>query len=390
MSDRIVVGIDASRNRSGGAKSHLIGLLEESFPEKYGIQEVHVWSYRDLLGLLPNRSWLIKHSPDEIHKSLLHQLWWQCFNFPGEARAVGCSIVFNTDAGTISRFRPSVTLSQDMLSYEPGEINRYGFTKARLRLIALRFVQNQALRASDGVIFLTNYAARMIQKSCGPLPWVSCIPHGIGNNFKQVQPSTVWNSNNQQIKCLYVSNTAFYKHQWMVVQAVEILRNRGYNLTIDLVGGGSGEAQVRLDRQVSISDPKGEFVSQIGFVPHKDLPLHLANTDIFIFASSCENMPNTLVEAMSVGLPIACSNRGPMPEVLSNAGVYFNPEEPQSIANAVSEIIENVHLRKQICDSAKQRSQQFSWSRCADETWSFIVETYLKTKEPSVIGLVKA
>lgn len=378
MSDKLIVGIDASRNRSGGAKSHLIGIIEETYPQKYGIREVHVWSYHGLLELLPNQPWLVKHSPDEIHKSLFHQLWWQRFNFPVEAKAAGCSIVLNTDAGTVSTFRPSVTLSQDMLSYEPGEINRYGFTKDRLRLIALRYVQNQALRSSDGAIFLTKYAAEMIQKSCGSLPWVSCIPHGVGSNFKQAQPSPLWTNSDQQINCLYVSNTAFYKHQWMVVQAIEILRGCGYNLTLDLIGGGSGKAQVRLDRQVSVSDPKGEFVRQLGFVPHKDLPFYLAKAHIFIFASSCENMPNTLVEAMSVGLPIACSNRGPMPEILGDAGVYFDPEEPWSIAKAIREIIENTNLLNKIAAQAKQISRQFSWSRCADETWSFVVETHIR------------
>jgi glycosyltransferase involved in cell wall biosynthesis len=164
----------------------------------------------------------------------------------------------------------------------------------------------------------------------------------------------------------------------MVVQAIEILRGCGYNLTLDLIGGGSGKAQVRLDRQVSVSDPKGEFVRQLGFVPHKDLPFYLAKAHIFIFASSCENMPNTLVEAMSVGLPIACSNRGPMPEILGDAGVYFDPEEPWSIAKAIREIIENTNLLNKIAAQAKQISRQFSWSRCADETWSFVVETHIR------------
>ena len=44
-------------------------------------------------------------------------------------------------------------MSRDMLSYEPGEIERYGWTKARIRLYLLRLVQNRSLKRSDGVIF---------------------------------------------------------------------------------------------------------------------------------------------------------------------------------------------------------------------------------------------
>lgn len=102
----------------------------------------------------------------------------------------------------------------------------------------------------------------------------------------------------------------------------------------------------------------------------------LAEADLFIFASSCENMPNTLLEAMAVGLPIACSNRGPMPEVLDDGGVYFDPEDAVSIANSVEQLIKDPDLRAKIARRASQLSEQYSWSRCAEETWKFICETY--------------
>lgn len=85
-------------------------------------------------------------------------------------------------------------------------------------------------------------------------------------------------------------------------------------------------------------------------------------------------MPNTLVEAMAAGLPIACSDRGPMPEVLKTSGVYFNPEMPLSIAKAVKTIIDNPNLRRDIASLAFERSQLFSWRRCAKETWAYLLD----------------
>ena len=123
-------------------------------------------------------------------------------------------------------------------------------------------------------------------------------------------------------------------------------------------------------------DPRGEFIEQVDFLPQVELPTHLARADLFIFASSCENMPNTLVEAMAVGLPIACSNRGPMPEVLADGGVYFDPYNAISIANAVKQIIESPLLRLKIAQRAKNLSTQYSWTRCSQETWEFVTEVY--------------
>ena len=59
----LVIAVDASRNRSGGGKTHLINFLQDGDPREYGIREVHVWAYRALLDALPERPWLIKHGP---------------------------------------------------------------------------------------------------------------------------------------------------------------------------------------------------------------------------------------------------------------------------------------------------------------------------------------
>lgn len=375
--DGIVVGVDASRNRSGGAKAHLVGLIARGDPREYGIRQVHLWTYKSLLDAVPDQSWLIKHSPPSLEKSLFRQILWQIFQLPAEARAVGCGIMLNTDAGSMSNVSPSVTISRDMLSYEPGEIERYGWSKARLRLVLLRYIQNRSLRRSDGAVFLTNHAAKVIQQSCGTLSRVGLIPHGVGQNFQELTHKLPWPDNRERsIRLLYISNAAWYKHQWMVIRAVERLRNEGFNVILTLVGGGSGPAQQKLRRQMALSDPRGEFVTQKEFVPQADLPGYLAEADIFVFASSCENMPNTLLEAMAAGLPIACSRRGPMPEVLEGGGEYFDPEEPESIATALRKLIEDSDLRKRLAPLAKTLATRYSWERCARETWSFIAETY--------------
>ena len=116
----------------------------------------------------------------------------------------------------------------------------------------------------------------------------------------------------------------------------------------------------------------GTFVKCLGFVRHDDLPALLAEANLFVFASSCENMPNTLVEAMAVGLPIACSDRGPMPEVLRDGGVYFDPENATSVADAIENLIKNSDLRMGKAARAKDLAAQYSWARCAAETWSFL------------------
>lgn len=372
----LVVGIDASRNRSGGAKRHLLGLLGSVDPRGHGISEVHVWSYNALLDALPDTAWLVRHGPRMLDRSLLHQAWWQYRRLPGEARAAGCDIMLYTDAGTVGRFHPCVVISRDMLSYEPGEMSRYGFSRAWLRLWLLRYVQANSMRMADGVVFLTNYAACVIQRVTGPLGRVAVIPHGVDEEFRNIRHAGGGSDDLPvPVRCVYVSNADLYKHQWHVVRAIAALRRKGLDVVLALAGGGHGAAQERLDSEITQVDPERAFVHSLGFVRPADLPALLEAADIFVFASSCENMPNTLVEGMAAGLPIACSDRGPMPEVLGDGGVYFDPEDPDSIATAIEELIINHRARRDKARRASEIARQFSWSRCANETWSFLRST---------------
>ena len=368
----MIVGIDASRIRSGGGVAHLLGIICNGNPQSFGIRRVHIWSYRKLLDLLPDPPWLEKHAPVELEKSLPKQLWWQAITLQQEASTVGCNLLFSTDASTLSRFRPMVVLGQDMLSYEPGVMSYFGFSLARLRLLAILKIQNSAFRFANGVVFLTKYAADVIQQSCGPLRRITYIPHGVGEEFRLDPKKHVWPISGEPIQYVYVSNAAPYKHQWVVVQAIELLRRKGHNVVLSLIGGGQGRAQMLLDQQIAASDPTGVFVEQLDFMPHSELPFKLAQANVFIFASSCENLPVTLLEAMAAGLPIACSDCGPMPEVLKDGGIYFNPRDPGSIAAALEVLINDSTIRELVAQRAGEISKDYTWTRCANSTWEFL------------------
>lgn len=374
---KMVIGIEASRNRSGGARAHLIGILEcfdEKFLENH-IKEVHVWSYSDLLCRLPEKKWLIKHTVKASEKSILHQLWWQYKKLPIELNENNVDILLNTDASSICSFKPAITMSRDMLSYEKGEMKRFGISFQRLRLLILKYVQNYSLKKSTATIFLTNYASETIQKSAGEIKEIKVIPHGVSENFRIITNDGIWDDNSK-IKCIYVSNVEFYKHNWNVALAISNLRNKGYNISIDFVGGGSGKAQKHFNHVISQIEESEHFIKQHEFIDHNKLPFLYKDKDIIVFASSCENMPNTLIEGMCTGLPIACSSRGPMPEVLKDGGIYFDPENISSIENSILQIIEEKDLRRNISIISKESSKQYSWTRCSYETFLYIIQVF--------------
>ncbi len=379
---KIKVAVDASRVRSGGGVAHLIGILHVDQIDAYGICEVHLWAYKELLDKIPNKPWLTKHHPLVTEQSIFKQMYWQATQLAEEIKVAGCEILFSADATTLCRFKPMVVLNQNMLPYEKEGIGMFGFSVERLRQHFLLGIQKRAFRYADASIFLTQYAAKRIQLYTGPLNQYTCIPHGVSNEFKQATVMSKWPENKARaINCLYVSPIYEYKHQWVVVRAIKKLRDQGFNISLTLVGGGGQRASKILAQQIAISDPDHTFVKVMEFLPHDKIVEMMTQTDLFVFASSCETFGISLLEAMAVGLPIACSNKSSLPETLQDGGEYFDPEDDQSIADAVKRLILDPVSRKKFAVRGRALSQDYSWKRCADQTWSYLTQVHQRVTD---------
>lgn len=373
----LIVAIDASRIRSGGGIAHLLGILDIEQIDAFGFKEIHVWSYRKLLDLIPDKPWLVKHHAKETEQSLVKQLIWQATKLPHELRAAGCHILFSADATTVCRFEPMVVLNQNMLPYDEGVLQLFGFSRQRLQQNIIYLVQKSAFRFATASIFLTQHAAKRVQHYTGRLKKTEVIAHGVGQIFKDTRPQKSWPSAaSQPIECLYVSPILEYKYQWVVVQAIKRLRDRGHSVTLTLIGGGGHRALGMLNQQITSSDPKREFVTVLNFLPHDQIPQRIANAKIFVFASGCETFGISLLEAMAVGVPIASSNHSSLPETLQDGGVYFDPTDPASIADSIETLLNDPVARASFSQRAKALSEPYSWQRCATQTWQFIDQVY--------------
>src|SRR6185437_8904332 len=341
------VGIDASNLRDGGSTSHLVEVLRAAEPTESDIDEVVVWAGSAVLGRLDERPWLRKSAQPLLEQAAnpyadkrhVHRLYWQRFKLRTLAEEAGCDLLFVPGGMDNSGFRPFVTMSRNMLPFEPEEAARYGWSVPRLRLLLLRGLQMRSFRNADGLIFLTEYARTTVSRSArATYPNTVVIPHGVSDRFllaprPQLELSEY--STARPFRVLYVSTVDLYKHQWHVVEAVARLRARGLPVSLDLVGPAYPAGMRKLAPHLEGRPELAEFIHYRGAVPYEALHSMYERADLKVFASSCENMPNILLEAMMAGLPIACSRKGPMPEVLGEAGAYFDPDRPDEIAQAI-------------------------------------------------------
>jgi glycosyltransferase involved in cell wall biosynthesis len=373
----LVIGIDATNLRRGGGRTHLTQLLRAATPAAHGVTEVIVWGGPETLAALEDRPWLKMVSPPELNGGTIRRAHWQRFRLWKAAQEAGCQLLFVPGGSYAGAFRPVVTMSRNMLPFEWQELRRFGWSNVTLKLLILRFLQARSYRSADGVIFLTRYARQKVSKVAGLLGGAAVIiPHGVESRFfmePRLQRSIDEYSDERQYRLLYVSIIDQYKHTWRVVEAVSQVRKQTrWPLGLDLVGPAYRPALKRLQAALRQHDPDGAWTRYHGELPHPDLHRMYAEADLAVFASSCENMPNTLLECMAAGLPVACSNRGPMPEVLGDAGVYFDPEMPEDIAEALQQLIAVPELRSTKAAASYAKAKKYSWRRCAADTFEFM------------------
>ena len=105
-----------------------------------------------------------------------------------------------------------------------------------------------------------------------------------------------------------------------------------------------------------------------GFVDDNQLAWLYRNADAYVFPSLMEGFGLPGIEAMQYDTPLISSDATCLPEIYGNAAHYFNPTEPDDIARAILDVLDNPNLRNQLIANGQVRRDQFSWQRMAEQT----------------------
>ena len=250
----------------------------------------------------------------------------------------------------------------------------------RLRNWLLQRVMLRSMAEADLTIFISAYARATIE-SLIRVGRAVTIPHGIGDAFRSAgsvlaRPSGAPTSR----YLLYVSRFDVYKHHRELIEAYARLpASLRCEHPLLLVG----EADMPEAQQARALIDRLGLQGQVlvaGSVPYRELPNYYHHAQAIVFASSCENCPNILLEALGAGRPIVCSNVQPMPEFGGDAVEYFSPFDPQDIERALLLVLTNPQRAHELATAATSRSRRYDWATTARDTWKNILA--LRLDEP--------
>lgn len=166
---------------------------------------------------------------------------------------------------------------------------------------------------------------------------------------------------------LYVGQRAGYKNFMGFAKAYassEWLRD---NFMILCFGGGKFTAAEKEELKGC-----GVSESQVLQVSGDDAALAACyrNADVFVYPSLYEGFGIPPLEAMAAGCPVVCSNTSSIPEVVGEAGEYFDPASIDSIRTAVENVARSSEWRAELTARGYERCLSFTWEKCAAETHS--------------------
>src|SRR5690606_36084141 len=100
-----------------------------------------------------------------------------------------------------------------------------------------------------------------------------------------------------------------------------------------------------------------------GKLKKKDWIALSAKYDIFINTSNIDNTPVSVIEAMALDLPVVSSNVGGIPFLIAHdkSGLLVPPDDPEKMAIAVTNLIDNHNYAGEIAMEARRVSTSYNW-----------------------------
>lgn len=160
---------------------------------------------------------------------------------------------------------------------------------------------------------------------------------------------------------LCVSSNMATKNLPRLIEAAELMRQRGLDIPIVWIGKDNGDA-VR-DELARYPELKSFILP--GRVDEQQLATWYAHADFYVAPSLTEGFCLPVVEAQKFGVPVVCSDIEVLREVGGQGARFFDPLNPQAIADAISAVSTDRAEHARLSGLARSNATRFSWDDAA-------------------------
>lgn len=281
---------------------------------------------------------LIKHQAnfDIIHA---HSHLFFSTNLSAIARQFGSTPLVITNHGLNSQTAPK--WFQDL----------YTVTGARL-----------TFAAADKILCYTKSEKQELVKLGINSKKIEVIHNGIDTDLFVPSYESSFNRN----ALLWIGRYAPGKGLDYLVDAFNILKSRHSDVTLLMIGRGSEKKRIHkkihelnLEKSVVMKD----------FVPNSEIVGTYQNSGIFVLPSIEEGVPRTILEAMSCGVPVVCTNLPQLLDIVGKSGLLVPGKDSKALADAISKLLSDLSLAEELRKNGRKNVvENYSWKDTVNKT----------------------
>ncbi|MCK5084813.1 MAG: glycosyltransferase family 4 protein [Candidatus Pacebacteria bacterium] len=202
---------------------------------------------------------------------------------------------------------------------------------------------------------------------------IKVVYHGVKSQ-KPIK-SKAYKVKNNNFNILFIGRLEKRKNLVNLIKAFELFKKHSPNPFCQrgdsnyklILAGKEGFGFEEIKKAIYKSQYKSDIILK-GYVSEREKEELYKNTNIFILPSFYEGFGLPILEAMSYGVPIVCSNASSLPEIAGDAALLIDSNNIQDISNAIEKIICDENLRNEMTKKGFENVEKFSWEKCVEET----------------------
>lgn len=293
--------------------------------------------------------------------------YWEQVMLPGAAKAEKVDLMHCTsNTAPMQTEIPFVLTLHDVIYMEKSPLSG-GSLYQKFGNLYRRFIVPKVVRNANTIITVSEYEKNIIEKQFPEQSHkIQVVYNGkseyFHTNYSDDQIGTVQMKYSLPDEFIFfLGNTDPKKNLNRVVEAyLNYCKSTENPAKMVIADFDSDKLESVLSRLNGLAF-KNQFVLP-GYIINRDLPLIYNKATVFLYPSIRESFGIPIIEAMACGVPVITSDAASMPEVSGNAAYLVDPNQTESITNAIQKVTADSRLREDLVKKGFDRAGKFEWT----------------------------
>ena len=226
----------------------------------------------------------------------------------------------------------------------------------------------RSCRTAQRVITISESSRQDVHQFFGvPLSQIDVVVPGVNGRYHPIPPEQITAFRQKHnLPERFILHVGTLQPRKNIPTLLEALAKLDKNIHL-VLAGGKGWLYDEIFAQIKALSLVDRVIFP-GYVADEDLPSWYNAAALFAFPSVYEGFGMPVVEAMACGTPVVASDASSIPEAVGDAGLLFNPQDADELADRMTSVLNDSALSATMRANGLQHARKFSWEDAGRET----------------------